>query len=374
MRQPMRKGLRGVALTLTLAAASSACVAQHKTGVGVVKFDSSAVFGVANKTDLPGFDVPDSFPDGVAISELPPVRNLIRPDTAAAPVGPCPEAKLTAFPKKTSSVTVTGMPTPGIYPWKRVDSVQQNIAKNPPRTQRPFALETRAIRRVERQSDHQFSFQMLAPDPSGNGNTVITSYMVNTNATLLVDRSIPGRTVGVVPVPTQDVRVGTPGDQGGIFLSRIETQNEKGGRVSVFAPLQPVMVIPLDGGLVRSGQTFKSLGIDPTSQTVLLNDGLVTRTTRIDACGEIVEGYTVAIKQTFSSDLALDPATAVDDIQKVASRSQTRMAEYTFATQYGALPIQEILTIGDFRLDPEAFSGRWELGGLTPKPLPDSLK
>ncbi len=338
-----------------------------------MKFDSSAVFGVAAKTELPGFDVPDSFPDGFASSDLPSIPpNPLRPAAPAVEsVGVCPQAKLADFPKKPATVTVAGTPTPGVYPWKRVEVVQQNTANTPARTQRPFALESRAIRRVERQNDHQFVFEMLAPDPSASGNTVITSFLVNTNPTLLVERSVPGRTVGVVPVGTQDVRIGNPDDLGGIFISRIETQNEKGERVSVFAPLEPITVVPLDGGVVRSGQVFRSLGIDPTSQTVLLNDGLVTRTTRIDACGEVVEGYSVALKQTFSNDIILDDP---DSIENVAARSQTRTAEFVFATQYGALPIQEILTIGDFREDAVAFAGRWELGGLTPKPLPDALK
>lgn len=372
MRQPVRRSLRGIALTFAVVVATSACVEQNQAGVGVVKFDSSAVFGAAKATELPGFDVPDAFPDGFPIDNLP-VRNPVKRDTV--PVGPCPEAKLTDFPKKTASVKVVGVPVAGVYSWKRVDVVQQNTKNNPPRTQRPFALESRAIRRVVRENDHKFTFEMLAPDPSGNGNTVITSYVVNTNPTLIVEETIPGRTIGIVPIPTQDVRIGNPLDQGGIFISRIETQDEKGARVSAFAPLQPVMIVPLDGGLVRSGQTFRSLGIDPTSQTVLLNDGLVVRTNRIDACGEIVEGYAVSLKQTFTSDLAInDPAVLVGQLQNLVVRAQTRTADLVFATQYGAMPIQEILAVGDFRQDPVAFAGRWELGGLTPKPLPDSLK
>jgi hypothetical protein len=47
---------------------------------------------------------------------------------------------------------------------------------------------------------------------------------------------------------------------------------------------------------------------------------------------------------------------------------------YTFATQYGALPISETLSLGDVNVDPIAALGKWELGSLTPTPLPDSVK
>jgi hypothetical protein len=44
------------------------------------------------------------------------------------------------------------------------------------------------------------------------------------------------------------------------------------------------------------------------------------------------------------------------------------------ATQYGLLPIQETLSVGNYELEPLAFSGKWQLGGVTPELLPASLK
>ncbi|MEY2469813.1 MAG: hypothetical protein QOF21_2511 [Actinomycetota bacterium] len=375
MRPLLRKKARVVAFVVIAAIGSTACVKQNDPGVGLVKFDSSAVFGQSDgQGDIPGFGTANPFPDSFGITELP-VRNIVNrvPDIAG---GPCPAAKLTAFPKTSSQPTIDGLPPVGVYQWKRVLSVVKNAAAEPSLTQRPFALESRSIRNVVRTpgviGDHEFSFEMVSPDPFVVGNSVITTFKVNSNATLLYENNIPARTVGVVDVPGYDLRVVPPNDMPGIFISKIVTVNSSGVGVASFSPVQPVMILPLEGGVVRSGQEFRSIGIDATSGAVLTNAGLVGRKSRVDACGEIVEGYVVSLSQIYSGDFNTgDP---VGTVTNIATRNQTRNIDYVFATQYGAMPIQETLSVGDIAVDPTGFIGKWELGGLTPAPLPSPTK
>jgi hypothetical protein len=370
----MLKKLLPKKFAITLVALSAfgatACVHQDAPGVGLVKFDSSAVFGIepADKPVVPDFEAPL-----VADFQIP--DTPFKPNIAA-PEGPCPAAKLTAFPKTSATVRVESQPPEGVYKWKR-DLVQIKDATADPvkLINLPFALEGRAVRRVTKVGDHQFSFEMLAPDPFVPGNTIITGFEVNTNPALVAERNVASRTIGVVNIPGTSVRVADPSDAPGIFITGIDVQNEKGLRVSSFNPVQPMLIIPLEGGIIRSGQTFRSVGIDELTGAAITNDGVVGRTSRIDACGEIVEGYAVTLHQTLSDDIQAtfggDPeGTVIDE----GFRQQTREVTYTFATQYGALPVAETLALGDFENDAIAALGKWELGALTPTPLPDSVK
>jgi hypothetical protein len=361
-----------ITLVVLSALAASACVHQDDPGVGLVKFDSSAVFGIEpeDKAPVPDFEVPLGVDFAIPDDGFKPRDLNVKPD------GPCPAAKLTAFPKAPATVRVQGMPKDGVYKWQR-DLVQSKDATaNPPTLiNLPFTLEGRAIRRVTKESDHQFSFEMLAPDAFVRGNTIVTGFRVNTNDQLIAERAVAARTIGVVNVPGTDVRVANPADAPGIFITAIDVQNDNGVRVSSFHPTQPMLIVPLEGGILRSGQQFRSVGIDELSGTTITNDGVVGRTSRVDACGEIVEGYAVTLHQTLSSDLNSqlgdDPEGAAFD---QATRQQTREVSYTFATQYGALPIGEGLALGDMERDPKAALGKWELGALDPTPLPDSVK
>lgn len=364
-----RKSALGLVALLLL---GSACVKQDNPGVGLVKFESSAVFGLAKEPEKPvvaDFEVPTDLSD-VPVDLGPIAPLVLRP----ADPGPCPPAKLTAFPAKAATVKVEGMPPEGLYKWKRSLLTIKNTLVEPPFNQSfPFALQSRAIRRVTKESDHQFSFEMVSPSLLSTKETTITAFRVNTNEELFVDRRVDSRTIGVVNVPGTDVRVANPADAPGVFITSIEQQDEKGSRLSRFEPVQPMLILPLEGGLVRSGQTFRSVGIDATTGNAITNDGVTGRTSRIDACGEIVEGVAVTLKQTMTEDGG-NYADPIDAALAAAVDGQTREVTYTFATQYGALPISETLSINDVNTSPFAALAKFELGALTPSALPDSLK
>jgi hypothetical protein len=371
-----------VALTL----AASACVKQNEPGVGLVKFDSSAVFGIPKKDEapIPSFEPPDN------VSDFNVGGFVGTPPTAKAPdLGPCPVAKLNAFPKTVATPNVAGMPAEGVYKWKRDVGFFQDLTQEPPLHNRlGLLMQSRAIRRVQRQSDHQFSFEMVQTGTINPAVTVITQFRVNTNPEIIaeqdtrnvstedvpvegvpkVGRDVPG-TIGVVDVPYQNARVTNPADAPGVFILNIETRSDDDVLLSSFTPAQPMLILPLDGGIIRSGQTFRSIGISQSDGSVLVNDGVVGRTNRIDACGEIVEGYQVTLKQTLSTDVqdGASPTRAVAD-------EETREQTYSFATQLGALPIAESISVGNTDIDPVAFYSAYSLGGLAPTPLPDVLK
>ena len=110
MRLLLRNHIRTIALVAITAVASSACVKQHLPGVGLVKFDSSAVFGQSKgQGDIPGFGTPGAFSDQFAVPNLP-IPQLIRRLVDRAPSGPCPEARLSDFPSTSASVTIKGLP------------------------------------------------------------------------------------------------------------------------------------------------------------------------------------------------------------------------------------------------------------------------
>lgn len=354
-----------------VALASAGCVKQNDAGVGIAKFDSSAVFGIAIDKPIPvvpGFSAPDALAEESDL-DLPdlPTPSPVNP---VAPTGPCPEAKLNAFPKASATPQVKGMATEGLYTWKRNTFILKDVANTArPLQSLPFALEGRAVRRVTRESPNQFSFDMVAPNVFRDEGTVITSFRVNNNPELIVNRRIQARTIGVVPTPGYDVRVANPSDQPGVFITRIEQQSGTGAQIAVFQPAQPMLVLPLEEGIIRSGQTFQSFGIDSTTGTVISNNGVVGRTVRVDACGEIVEGYAVTLKQVLTDDIRSEGG-----LFRVAAEQETRSVDYVFASQFGMLPIGESLALGDVALDAYAIAARWELGGTTPKALPVSLK
>ncbi|HVF08203.1 MAG TPA: hypothetical protein VNC60_06470 [Actinomycetota bacterium] len=369
--------LAGIALVSLI---GGACVKSDPTGVSISEVKTSAKFGFEEKEKkLADFDVPEdnsSFVDATPQSSVPELPPLVRP--APRPPAPkvnpdCPEALANAFPKDFATVQVKGLPTEGTYKWKRDLVVKVDRVANP---KSPFLVsqgtpETRYIRRVTKSSavPHEFRFEMVAPDAT-TPNAVITSFLVNTNPTLVANERIDARTVGVVDVPGYDLRVPPPNDMPGVYITKIEHKN-KDVTVFSFSPVRPMLILPLEEGIIRTGQTFSSYGVDPTTGDVLSNEGIVGRESRIDACGEIVAGYSVSLEQSYTRDInTADPRS---DAERFGARQLTRSLHYVFATQYGLLPISENLSIGELA-DPKALIVRRSLGGLKPEALPPSLK
>ena len=361
LRSPERVLITCALLGLTAAA----CVKPGPPGVEVAKLSADIVFGVK---ETPPPAAPANTPTATSpvfeepaeefnekILEIPDFKPLPRPTpTASAAPSDCPPAALTAFPKDTAEVTVKGTPTAGVYRFKRAISV----AKPGEPSTRFEGFEQHVVRRVTPTPNkaYEFSYEVVQPDNINPGNFVVTTFRVNSNPAVVQSVNRPGQTVIVVPVPGVEQYVTDPNDEPGIFVDRIETQDVDGATQSVFDPVRPIKYMPLEEGLVRPGQSFESIGIDAETGNVIRHQGTVTRKTRVDACGEIVEGWLVEAVQTFSSGF---------------EGAYEKAYSYNVATQYGALLISELGTISSGET---ALSIDVSLAGLTPAPLPENLK
>jgi hypothetical protein len=64
-----------------------------------------------------------------------------------------------------------------------------------------------------------------------------------------------------------------------------------------------LLVLPLP---VRTGEEFTSVAVDPRSRFTIRYDAMTVRRSRVDACGEIIEGWLVEGIQTTSAGDARD--------------------------------------------------------------------
>ncbi len=376
---PSRTNLRGVAAGLAVALLGAGCVDQDPPGVGVQKLAADIVFGVkeappdappANVNPGPAGDfdpvtfVPVSPPAsslpgqssiGTPRPPRPPISRLPRPTPLNPNRSPCPPAALTAFPATEAGLNITALPTEGQYRWKRQGT--QTVATLPGITLPVGGFEQRLVRNVKKVSDTEYSFETVQPE-LGTGITVLQTFKVKTEA---VSRSVepPVESLPVAPpalpveppvdlpverpnVPT--TRVGDP--ERGISLARIERVDAQGNS-SVLEFTPAVLYLPLP---IEPGESFSSVGIDPRTGQVFQNQARVLRRERVDACGDIVDGWAVESTQTFSG-----------------SGTATRTYRYIIAPQLGGVIISEELHVAAATGNTDV---TFSLGQLKPAALP----
>lgn len=346
-----------------LLATTAGCVQPGPPGVSVNKLSADIVFGVKETPDAPAVAPPNlvSVAPAQAVETLEqqassPEKVLTIPKVQPLPTRPaavseCPPAALTAFPEKTAESTVQGLPAEGLYRFKRSIEIA-----NADGVSRSEGFEQRAVRRVtpSPSKPYEFTYQVLQPNYV-SGNFTITTFRINSNPEIVQDVNRPPQTIGVVPVPGVEQQVTPPTDEPGLFVDEIRTEDAAGEPESTFSPAPPVKYLPLDEGIVRPGQTFDEVGISTDSLGVLRHAGTVVRKNRVDACGEVVEGWLVESEQTSTDE-----------------GGSSRKYFYTVATQYGGLFIAEnsIQTLADGTTITIDLS----LAGLDPQPLPEALK
>jgi hypothetical protein len=329
-----------------------ACVSPGKPGVRISSLQANVVFGLADKkaSSAPAAVRPPAVP-GAPAPTTGSFSGTIKSSGSFSGGGgdlSCPAAALTAFPELPADVHVIGLPKEGVYRYKRVVGVTPPGGKVATRT----TFEDHTVSDVKRVNDHLFTMVVEQPGLFVPDELVRTTFTVNTNPKLLTHQQDGGSTVGVVPVPGYDVPVSEPGDEAGVFFVSSEhldpkTRNSKGS----FTPLVAVKYLPLNEGIVSQGDTFQSVGLDAVSGTVLVHQGTVTFRNRIDACGDIVEGWLVESTQTYNN---------FPETQYL----------YTIATQYGGLFIGETARVTD--ANGTAAQVTVTLADPTPKPLPAS--
>lgn len=367
--------VRLLSVVVAVGAVTAGCAQPDPPGVGVQKLAADIVFGVKP----PAPDAPPANTgvggDGLsgdattyvpAPSRIYPTPSFPAPRAPRAPTtrqprptplnpskAACPPAALNAFPATEAGLTLAGMPAEGQYRWKRTGT--QTMATLPGVAIPISGFEQRLIREVKKVSETEFTFQTVQPE-LGTGVTVLSTFKVKTEG---VSRGVepPIQTIPLerpkelpkeVPFPTNPQvpsrRVGDP--ERGISLQRIERIDAQGNS-SVLNFTPAVLYLPLP---IEPGESFESVGIDSRTGQVLQHQAQVVRRERVDACGEIVDGWAIEATQTFSGQ-----------------GTTTRTYRYLIAPQLGGLPISEQIKI----TAPEGtLDVTFSLGQTKPTPLP----
>ena len=334
-----------VALLALLALVSTACVSQGDPKVAVTKVEANLVFGVKEpeppakpaNTDVEGPLSDEAFEEqelgDITFDPDPPLGGLTPPPQ---PLGECPTAPPTAVAQAAADVNITGKPGVGLYRWQR-DGTQKPAGSGPnvPGT-KIDTFERRIVRNFKQESPTVHTYETVQPDISGK-NVVITTFRVRTDA---LNRDSTG-----AGLPVAGPRLGEP--DRGVAITRIETLDAQGNTVSEFNPSTPVLILPLP---VSTNEEYQSVGVDPRNGQTLVHRAHVLARERVDACGEVVDGWAVEAEQTSSEP----------DAPVVTYR-------YLVAPQYGGVIISEKLNYSAGGLDNEFL---FRLGQVEPDPLP----
>jgi hypothetical protein len=363
------------------------CVERDKPGVAIQKLAADIVFGVkpADETPPPNLspgqagpgDATTYVPDGSSGSDQEsafgggnfsgpassPRPRLPRVTPLAPPKLTCPPAALTAFPAKEAGQTVEGLPTQGQYRWKR--SGTQTVA-NLPNVKLPVSgFEQRLVRNLVQVSETEYTFETVQPELSGNVTTIST-FKVKLGAvskTVAPPVEPPDLTRPTSPVPLPitppgnqptlpkpplpgSVSVGDP--ERGISLVKLQ-RVDAAGNSSELAFSPGVLYLPLD---IVPGEEFNAVGIDPRTGSVLQHQAKVIKRDRVDACGEVVDGWVVESTQTFTGPGQTAPP---------------RTYRYLIAPQLGGIIISEEIHTSSPQGTTDVVLS---LGQLKPAPLP----
>lgn len=355
LRRPV---LATVATSLALAVLLSGCARAKRPGVKLESVQADITFGVKDpeKVVTPAVVAPIVDPAAVTgdaplpptvfepapgrsskkdLSFLPPLRAA-----GGSTRDSCPPAPLNAFPEKEATLNVFPdgqLPEEGLYRWRRRGSLQRDGGTVP-----VDAFEQRAVRNVKKVADNgkgvQYTFETVQPR-LGTDQLVVTSWFVDSNAQ---SRDVTS--------PANNARVSGGVPERGVVIRAISIRNAAGepvaGRTTSFPPGGGLLVLPLP---IRAGERFRSAAADAISGNAIQIDGTVQRRARVDACGEIIDGWLVDATLTLGG-------------------GATTKYSYIVATQYGGILVQEAVD-GTF-YDGTRQKVTYTSGQKQPDPLP----
>jgi hypothetical protein len=340
---------RRFVLGLLVLGLTAGCVEQDPPGVGIQKLSADIVFGVKLPEPAPPANLAPGpvNAEGEAVTYAPtisapavvPGLRAPRPRLPITPLTPakstCPPAAVNAFPAKEAAQPLEGRPAEGQYRWKRQGT--QTLATLPGVVLPVAGFEQRLIRNVKPlPTEGEFSYEMVQPE-LGTGRTVISTFRVKPAA---VSR-------GVDLVTGLSLRAGDP--ERGLSLASVTVVDREGNAaVQNFTPA--VLYLPLP---VEPGESWTSVGIDPRTGAVLQHQAQVVRRLRVDACGDVVDGWLVEATQTFTSTSGSTPAPVT--------------YRYVVATQLGGILISEERHVTSPQGNTDV---TFTLAQLRPTPLP----
>lgn len=326
---------------------ATACVSEGPAGVAIDSVEADVVFG--GKTEptpaLPANtdvgDVPDAALN--AGFELPPFRNpaadRLPPLHSVDVEEACPAAPPTAAAEKSAEVNITGEVREGVYLWKRAGTQKKVVAGADPITVEITGFERRIVRNVQPYEDsfdeNAYTFEMV--------QTLLDRPVVQVR-TFLVKPQTSAQVAPGGALVVDEPRVNDP--EGGISLIKVEEFDENDQALGTFQPSNGLLMLGLP---VDPAETFQSSATDPKSGQTIVQDARVAGRSRIDACGDLVDGWRVEATQTRSD------------------ASGQVVYNLLLATQYGGVPIlEEISTTG---ADGSELHVTFTLGQLNPDPL-----
>lgn len=329
----------------------SACARADGPGVSMAKLQSEIVFGVKEKAELPQLADTPNVTDApvqaqfakanVTISalEMPPAEDLsvspqplfvAKPRPSLRAVSTCPDAALNAFPEEPAPLNVPAdrLPVEGSYRWKKSGTSRPIAGLENLGPQLVSGFEERVIRNLKvlqvdkevvvagntvQEAGTTYEYQMVLPDLA-TGRLVGITYQVKTNGAT-AGEDFPIEEFG------GEARTGDP--ERGVVLKKIEPLD--GSKTGVFEPVNGLQLLPLR---VRPGETFTSAAVDPTTGQTMQIEGTVKLPVRVDACGEILEGW---------------------QIESVLKTNNANPIKYTYviAPQLGATFISQAFEVGE---------------------------
>jgi len=343
----------------------TACARPDAPGVAIAKLQSEIVFGVKEKAALPQpADVPgvtnapvqpqlaraNVIIEREAALELPPEDLFVRaapeqptkPRPALRAASTCPEAALNAFPEEPAPLNVPKdrLPLEGLYRWKKSGTSPAVKGLENLGPQAVSGFEQRIIRKVEViQTDQQievagniaqregktYEYEFVLPNLATGGLAAFT-YQVKTN----------GRSAFADDPVEEGGGFRTTGEpERGVVLKRIEPlDGSKGG---TFEPSTGLLLLPLG---IRPGERFSSAAVDSTTGQTMQIEGRVIKPVRVDACGEILEGWQV------ESVLRTDNANPIKYTYVIAPQLGGTFISQTFEQGEGAQKSALTFSIG----------------------------
>jgi len=251
----------------------------------------------------------------------------------------CPPAPYGASAAEAISPSISAPPAQGSYKWQVVTQTP-GAGSNKTITATRYVTEyvehvskTTSTPNPQGGTTTTFTFQVVSP--GAEGGTVTTTYQVKQNALQVSS----GGQVSAAQSAGEPDR--------GIAISSIVDRDASGTVTNTFNPAPAVLLLPL---AVQSPQKFQAVGVDPSSGASLTNNADVTgQIKRVNACGQLVDGWQISSTQSFSD----------------SAGTTTSTVDYAIAPQYGGLMI--------FQAAAPAGSGATEtdiIGQLQPGPLP----
>ena len=347
----MRSRSGAVLAAMGIALAASSCVSAGDPGVAIENIEADLVFGIEEVPEpvVPANAGIGAVPEGnltgareldvsrfrnPAADRLPPLR------TTETVVSECPAAPPTAAADAPADVVISGPVREGVYRWKRAGTqLLPNPAGGEPIRQEISGFETRIIRNVQPYDDpfdpDAYTYEMV--------QTLVDRPVVQVR-TFLVKPASTGQLAPGGAYAIDEPRLTEP--EAGVSLLKVEEIGEDGSTRGSFEPTNGLLLMALP---VDPSEQFVASAIDPKSGQVIMQQSAVRGRGRIDACGDLVDGWRVESTQSRSD--------AAGDVTY----------NYLIAPQYGGVPIlEEISTV-----DAEGVETNLTLtlGQLDPDPL-----